>query len=164
MPADHNGGNFTFRLNFSENVEAGYARIRDHAFSITGGSMASASRITQGSNQGWNVEVDPTGNEARLPSRCRRPPTAPTPEQSAPDDERKLSHATSALVAGPPAVSVGDATVQEAEGATLEFSVIPQPRLQPDRNRGATPLQTAPQRQRLGLHRKQRGALTFNRG
>ena len=62
VPADHNGENFTFQLNFSENVEAGYARIRDHALTVTGGSIANASRITQGSNQGWNVEVDPTGN------------------------------------------------------------------------------------------------------
>ena len=62
MPADHNGENFTFQLTFSENVEAGYARIRDHAFTVTGATIDSASRITQGSNQGWNVEVNPTGN------------------------------------------------------------------------------------------------------
>ena len=62
VPADHNGENFTFQLTFSENVEAGYARIRDHAFTVSGGTIASASRITQGSNQGWNVEVNPTGN------------------------------------------------------------------------------------------------------
>ena len=37
MPADHNGENFTFQLTFSENVEAGYARIRDHALTVTGG-------------------------------------------------------------------------------------------------------------------------------
>ena len=36
MPADHNGENFTFQLTFSENVEAGYARIRDHASQLTG--------------------------------------------------------------------------------------------------------------------------------
>ena len=64
VPADHNGENFTFQLTFSENVNAGYARIRDDAFTVSGGSIASTSRITQGSNQGWNVEVDPTGNEA----------------------------------------------------------------------------------------------------
>ena len=39
------------------------------------------------------------------------------------DDSRKLSHSTSEIVAGPPAISVSDATVQEAEGAVLEFSV-----------------------------------------
>ena len=122
VPADHNGGNFTFQLTFSENVEAGYARIRDHAFTVTGATIASASRITQGSNQGWNVEVNPTGNEAitiTLPetTNCNAARAICT------DDERKLSHATSEIVAGPPTISVSDATVQEAEGAVLEFSV-----------------------------------------
>ena len=122
VPADHNGSNFTFDLNFSENVDAGYARIRDHALTVTGGSIASASRITQGSNQGWNVEVNPTGNEAitiTLPETtdCNAARAICT------DDSRKLSHPTSAMVAGPPAISVSDANVQEAEGAVLEFSV-----------------------------------------
>ena len=122
VPDDHNGENFTFQLIFSENVEAGYARIRDHAFTIDGATIDSASRITQGSNQGWNVEVDPTGNEAitiTLPETtdCNAARAICT------DDERKLSHATSEIVAGPPAISVSDANVQEAEGAVLEFSV-----------------------------------------
>ena len=34
MPAEHDGSEFTFDLSFSENVAAGYARIRDHAFSV----------------------------------------------------------------------------------------------------------------------------------
>ena len=122
VPADHNGDNFTFDLTFSENVDAGYARIRDHALTVTGGSIASASRITQGSNQGWNVEVDPTGNGSvtiTLPETidCNASGAICT------DDSRKLSHPTSAIVAGPRAISVSDATVQEAEGAVLEFSV-----------------------------------------
>ena len=122
VPADHNGSNFTFQLNFSENVEAGYARIRDHAFTVTGATIDSASRITQGSNQGWNVEVNPTGNEAitiTLPETTN----CSDDEAICTDDERMLSHSTEERVAGPPAISVGDATVQEAEGATLEFSV-----------------------------------------
>ena len=121
VPADHNGENFTFQLTFSENVDAGYARIRDHALTVTGGSIANASRITQGSNQGWTVEVNPTGNEAitiTLPETtdCNAARAICT------DDERKLSHATSEIVAGPPAISVSDTTVQEAEGAILEFT------------------------------------------
>ena len=64
VPADHNGENFTFQLTFSENVDAGYARIRDHAFTVDGATIDSATRMTQGSNQGWTVEVDPTGNGA----------------------------------------------------------------------------------------------------
>ena len=122
MPADHNGENFTFQLTFSENVEAGYAPIRDHAFTIDGATIDSASRTTQGSNQGWTVEVNPTGNEAitiTLPETtdCNAAGAICT------DDERMLSHPTSVTVAGPPAISVSDATVQEAEGAVLSFSV-----------------------------------------
>ena len=60
VPADHNGDNFTFQLNFSENVNAGYARIRDHAFTVDGATIANAYRQTQGSNQGWHVEVTPS--------------------------------------------------------------------------------------------------------
>ncbi len=122
VPADHNGGNFTFQLTFSENVDAGYARIRDHALTVTGGSIASASRITQGSNQGWNVEVDPTGNGSVT---ITLPETTDCDASGAicTDDSRKLSHSTSATVAGPSAISVSDAAAQEAEEAVLVFTI-----------------------------------------
>ena len=122
VPADHNGNNFIFQLNFSENVEAGYARIRDHAFTVDGATIDSASRITQGSNQGWNVEVNPTGNEAVT---ITLPETTDCDEAAAicTSDGRKLSHATTVIVTGPPAISVSDATVQEAEEAVLVFSI-----------------------------------------
>ena len=122
VPSDHNGENFTFQLSFSENVEAGYARIRDHAFTVTGATIDSARRITQGSNQGWNVEVNPTGNEAIT---ITLPETTDCDASRAicTDDSRKLSHLTSAIVTGPPAISVSDATVQEAEEAVLVFSI-----------------------------------------
>ena len=121
VPADHDGSNFTFQLTFSENVKAGYARIQDHAFTVTGATIDSASRITQGSNQGWNVEVNPTGNGA---VSITLPETTDCDASGAicTDDSRKLSRSTSATVAGPPAISVSDATVQEAEGAVLVFT------------------------------------------
>ena len=121
MPADHNGENFTFQLTFSENVDAGYARIRNHALTVTGATIDNASRITQGSNQGWNVEVNPTGNGA---VSITLPETTNCSDAGAicTDDSRKLSRSTSATVAGPPAISVSDATVQEAEGAVLVFT------------------------------------------
>ena len=102
-------------------MEAGYARIRDDAFTLSGGAIASASRITQGSNQGWNVEVNPDGNGA---VSITLPETTDCDASGAicTDDSRKLSHPTSATVAGPPAISVSDATVQEAEGAVLVFT------------------------------------------
>ena len=125
VPADHNGGhNFTFQLNFSENVNAGYARIpgpRLHGRAAP--PSPTLSRQTQGSNQGWHVEVDPTGNGAVT---ITLPETTDCDDRQAPsatDDERMLSHChISEIVAGPPAISVSDATVQEAEGAVLVFT------------------------------------------
>ena len=36
MPAEHDGSEFTFELHFSENPAAGYARLRDQAFTLSG--------------------------------------------------------------------------------------------------------------------------------
>ena len=66
-PSSHDGDNtFTFELAFSENVEAGYARIRDDAITITitGGDINQAQRKEQGSNRTWTITVEPEGNGA----------------------------------------------------------------------------------------------------
>ena len=94
MPAEHDGSEFTFDLSFSENVAAGYARIRDHAFSVNGANIKKAQRKTQGSNQNWTVTVDPTGNggvSITLPetTNCNNAGAICT------DDGRKLNHSTS---------------------------------------------------------------------
>ena len=123
VPADHDGTNFTF--------QAELQRERERPATPGSETMPSPSPVPpstapagspRAANQGWNVEVNPTGNEAitiTLPetTNCNAARAICT------DDERMLSHTTSVRVAGPPAISVSDATVQEAEGATLEFSV-----------------------------------------
>ena len=123
MPSEHDGSEFTFELHFSENPEAGYGRLRDHAFTLSGNANVNqAQRKTQGSNQSWTIQVDPKGNERvtiTLPAttNCNNSGAICT------SDSRKLSHATSATVAGPPSISVADATVTEAAGAVLAFTV-----------------------------------------
>ena len=100
VPAEHNGSEFTFDLSFSENVEAGYARIRDHAFTVSGGAIASAVRKTQGSNQDWTVEVDPTGNGA---VSITLPETTDCDDNRAicTEDGRMLSNRLVVTVSGP---------------------------------------------------------------
>ena len=62
-PSSHDGDNsFTFELRFSEEVEAGYARIRDDALNVTGGDITQAQRKEQSSNQNWTITVEPDGN------------------------------------------------------------------------------------------------------
>ena len=122
IPAEHNGSDFTFDLSFSENVEAGYARIRDHAFSVNGGDINQAQRKTQGSNQHWTVTVDPDDNGAvsiTLPetTNCSNAGAICT------DDERKLSHSTSDTVLGPVGISIADAEVEEGANAVLVFAI-----------------------------------------
>ena len=123
MPAEHDGSEFTFELHFSENPAAGYARLRDHAFTLSGNANVNqARRNTQGSNQSWTIRVDPKGNDQvsiTLPAttNCSNSGAICT------GDGRKLSHSTSATVAGPPSISVADARVTEAAGAVLAFTV-----------------------------------------
>ena len=122
VPAEHDGSEFTFDLSFSENVAAGYARIRDHAFSVNGATIKKAQRKTQGSNQNWTVTVDPTGNggvSITLPetTTCNNAGAICT------DDGRKLNHSTSDSVQGPVGIAVSDARVEEAAGAVLAFAV-----------------------------------------
>ena len=122
MPAEHDGSDFTFDLSFSENVSAGYARIRDHAFDESGADIQKAERKTQGSNQYWTVTVDPDDNGAitiTLPetTNCSNSGAICT------DDGRKLNHSTSDTVLGPVGISIADAEVEESANAVLMFAI-----------------------------------------
>ena len=99
VPGSHDGSTeFTFTLTFSENVEAGYQRIRDDTFSITSGAtIEQVQRVTQGSNIGWTITVKPTNSN---------PVTVTLPETTDCDaigaictsDGRMLSGPTSATI------------------------------------------------------------------
>ena len=90
---------------------------------VTGGEVSQALRRQQGSNQAWNITVDPDGQGAV---------TITLPETTDCDavdaictgDGRPLSHSLSSVVAGPviiPTVSVSDASA--AEGDAVAFTV-----------------------------------------
>ena len=122
VPAEHDGSEFTFDLAFSENVKAGYARIRDDALRATGATIEKARRKTQGSNQNWTITVEPLGSNQIAISL---PATTDCDATGAicTDDGRKLSHSTSASVLGPVGISIGDVEVEEGAGVVLAFSV-----------------------------------------
>ena len=116
VPTEHTGEAFTFGLTFSEDVAGlSFKTVRDAALSVTNGQVTRARRLTQGSNEGWTITVDPDSHAAvtiRLP--------AGAVETS---DGRGLESAVSATVAGPVGISVADARVEEGAGAMLEFAV-----------------------------------------
>ena len=66
-PASHDGSAaFTFEIRFSEEPDPdfSYKTLRDHAFTVTGGSVKTAQRLQKDpiSNIGWRVTVEPGGN------------------------------------------------------------------------------------------------------
>ena len=62
-PDSHDGQNvFTFELQFSEKPKLSYRTLRDHAFTVAGGTVEKAERITQGSNIRWRITVRPDGD------------------------------------------------------------------------------------------------------
>ena len=56
VPPSHNGRDaFTFELRFSEDPEAdfSYTTVRDHAFTVTGGSVTYVRRLERPGNIRW---------------------------------------------------------------------------------------------------------------
>ena len=62
-PQAHNGSDsFTFAVGFSEEFELSYKTLRDHAFTVEGGTVTRARRARQGSNIEWEIHVQPDGS------------------------------------------------------------------------------------------------------
>ena len=101
MPESHDGTSaFTFDLHFSEDIGGlSYRTVRDDALELTGGRVTKARRLTQGSNHGWRVTVEPTSSgdiAISLPARaCSKTGAICT------GDGRQLSSRAESTVAGP---------------------------------------------------------------
>ena len=65
QPTSHDGqSGFTFELRFSETPkdDFSYVTLRDHAFTVTGGTVTNARRLEPGKNVRWEITVQPSGN------------------------------------------------------------------------------------------------------
>ena len=124
VPSEHagEGETFTFGLTFSEEFGLSYQTLRDDAFAVSGGEVRGAGRKQKGSNQSWTIQVEASGHG---PVTVTLPETIDCGARGAicTDDDRPLSHSLSATVAGPVGISVGDASVEEGDGAVLAFLV-----------------------------------------
>ena len=100
-PASHDGSSeFTFEIEFSEEFGISYATLRDHAFTVTGGSVETAQRTDKPSNISWRITVKPQGNgdvtiELPATTDCAAAGAICT------GDGRKLSNSLSFTVSGP---------------------------------------------------------------
>ena len=114
VPASHDGSEeFTLRVSFSEAVATGFVRMRDEAFTVTGGSVTSAKRVERRSDL-WDIRIEPDGNGAvtvNLPAttgECTATGAICTA------GGLKLSGTVSAEIAGPPVTPL-----------TASFSEVP---------------------------------------
>ena len=65
LPMGHDGSTaFTVDIVFSEEVDLSYKTLEFHAFTVTGGSVTSASRLDKPSNMRWRITVEPDSNAA----------------------------------------------------------------------------------------------------
>ena len=63
MPQSHDGsGVFTFRIAFSEDVDIGRLDMKDHALTVTGGTVKRAKRV-DGRSDLWEFRVEPSGTD-----------------------------------------------------------------------------------------------------
>ena len=64
-PESHDGATaFTFELRFSEEPASGfsYTTVRDHAFTVTDGSLSNVRRLEPGKNVRWEITVQPSSD------------------------------------------------------------------------------------------------------
>ena len=61
VPASHDGTDLTFNVTFTPEPDLSYVTLRDHAFSITGGTVTKANRMrgNKNNNKEWAIRVVP---------------------------------------------------------------------------------------------------------
>ena len=100
-PESHNGTDaFTFQIRFSEEFKLSFKTLRDHAFTVDGGTVKQAKRQVKGSNIGWTITVEPDSDAA---VRIVLPATTGCDGTGAicTEDGRQLSNSLDFTVSGP---------------------------------------------------------------
>ena len=102
-PATHDGSSeFTFDIEFSEEVKLSYVTLKNHAFNVTGGSVEKGQRTDKPSNISWRITVkpNPTGEvviELPATTDCDADGAVCTKD----DSGRMLSNSLNFTVSGP---------------------------------------------------------------
>ncbi len=126
LPATHDGQtSFRFELRFSvEPSDLSYKSVRDGLFDVTNGEITSARRSTKGSNLAFVVTATPS-EASDITLSVKGTTDCEAQHAVCTEDGRKLAGGTSATIAMADLVTmtVTDTEVEEAEGATLDFTV-----------------------------------------
>ena len=124
VPAEHDGTSaFTLEFHLSEAPRGmSWRSVRDQLFDVSGGGIERARRIGAVRNRGWELTVTPSGNDD-VTLTLRATASCDDAHAVCTSDGRRLAGGAAATVLGPAMLSVADAEVDEAEGATLDFAV-----------------------------------------
>ena len=101
VPQSHDGHSpFTFELRFSEELKLSYKKLKNNAFTVTGGTIQRAQRIVKSSNIRWRITVAPDSDS---PVRVFLPATTRCGAQGGicASGGRKLSNNLDLIVSGP---------------------------------------------------------------
>ena len=120
-PAEHDGQAFTLRIAFSEAIRMSGPRLRGDVVAVSGGRATKAGAVN-GRKDLWELTVKPDPR-ADVTVTLAGGAACDTPAAVCTADGQALSNTVSATVRGPVTVSVADARVREAAGATLDFAV-----------------------------------------
>ena len=127
VPTEHDGSTkMEFEFHLSDNPgHLSYETVRDDLFTVTGGTIESAWRRTQGDEKHmhWNLRVAPDGDGDVTIALNATTDCAGTPGVCRLSDGAMLDSYLRQTIKGPATLSVADATVEEADGATLDFVV-----------------------------------------
>ena len=107
VPESHDGSAaFTFELRFSEApVDSfSYTTVRDHAFTVTGGSVDNVRRLESGKNVGWEITVTPD-SDAAVTMALNATTDCSAEGAICTSDSRMLSGGLELIVPGPPSNS-----------------------------------------------------------
>ena len=103
-----------------------YRTMRDQTLVITQGGQslnaAKAKRLNKPHNDSWEIGINPVSKDDLTVAIAATTDCAAAGAVCTEDDEA-LSNSVSATILGPPGLSVADATVEEAEGVTVDFTV-----------------------------------------
>ena len=111
VPQSHNGQDtFTFELRFSEEPDLSYTTVRDHAFTVTGGSVTYVRRLAPPSNIGWEVHVTP-GSSADVTIALNATTDCSAQGATCTEDGGKLAGGLQLVVPGPNTPATGAPTI-----------------------------------------------------
>ena len=131
VPSSHNGQDaFTFELRFSEapKPDFSYTTVRDHAFTVTGGSVTYVRRLEAGENVRWEITVTP-GSSADVAIALNATTDCEAEGAICTEDGKRLSASVSASVSGPasvgtvPVAVIVSGTTPVAEGEMVSFTI-----------------------------------------